>query len=86
MAAFLQGATCALSIVAALFFFRFWRDTRDAFFALFALAFALDAVVRFVLVDMAEGEQEPLIYLGRLLTFLLIIVAILRKNRRPHAP
>jgi len=81
MADFLQGATCALSIVAALFFLRFWRDTRDGFFMLFALAFALDAGVRFVLVEAAKSEQQPLIYLGRLVTFSLIILAILRKNR-----
>ena len=82
MAAFLQGATCALSLVAALFFLRFWRDTRDAFFLLFALAFAIDAGVRLVLVELAEGEQQPLIYIGRLVTFSLILLAVLRKNRR----
>ena len=81
MAEFLQGATSALSLIAALFFLRFWRDTRDGFFCLFSLAFALDAVVRLVLVVTAEGEQQPLIYLGRLITFSLIILAILRKNR-----
>jgi hypothetical protein len=70
------------SCVAALFFLRFWRQTRDAFFLYFAAAFALDAATRFVLsaADLSE-ETEPLVYLARLVTFCLIIVAIVRKNR-----
>lgn len=81
MTPFLQGATCALSIVAALFFLKFWRGTRDSFFLLFALAFLVDAVVRVALGTYSAQEQQALIYLGRLLTAGLIIVAILRKNR-----
>jgi uncharacterized membrane protein HdeD (DUF308 family) len=81
--AVLSGAVAMASGVAALFFLRFWRQTRDGFFLYFAAAFALDAVTRFVLsaADLSE-ETEPLIYLARLVTFSLIIVAIVRKNRR----
>lgn len=81
MAAFLQGATFALAVVAALFFIRFWHETNDRFFLLFALAFALDALVRLLLGALVLGEHEPLVYLVRLVSFGLIIVAILLKNR-----
>jgi Family of unknown function (DUF5985) len=39
---------CAL-IVAALFFLRFWRQTRDGLFLLFAIAFGVDAAMRLLL-------------------------------------
>jgi hypothetical protein len=61
---------------------RFWRQTRDRFFLLFAVAFALDAATRLML-GMSElsDEQEPLFYLARLVTFGLILLAIANKNR-----
>jgi hypothetical protein len=49
---------------------------------LFSLAFAVDAVARFSLaVSHVSDENEPLYYLPRLVTFALIIVAIIGKNR-----
>ena len=70
------------SLVAALFFLRFWRQTRDSFFLLFALAFGLDAATRFLLgLSHVSDETEPLFYLPRLVTFALIIIAIANKNR-----
>lgn len=78
----LMGAVAMASCVATLFFLRFWRQTRDEFFLLFATAFGLDAITRVVLgVGRLSEETEPLIYLARLATFGLIIVAIIRKNR-----
>jgi uncharacterized membrane protein HdeD (DUF308 family) len=78
----LMGAIAMASCLAALFFLRFWRQTRDSFFLLFAGAFGLDSVTRIILgvSDLSE-ETQPLIYLARLVTFCLIIVAIIRKNR-----
>jgi hypothetical protein len=78
----LQGAVAMASGVAALFFLRFWRQTRDSFFLFFALAFAIDALARFVLgfAELSE-ETQPLVYGARLITFGLIIIAIIRKNR-----
>lgn len=78
----LQGAVAMASGVAALFFLRFWRQTRDSFFLFFAAAFAIDALARFVLgfAELSE-ETQPLVYGARLFTFGLIIVAIIRKNR-----
>lgn len=76
------GAIAMASFVAALFFVRFWRDTHDRFFLLFAIAFALDAVTRLTLgVSDVSAEHEPLFYVARLVTFALILVAIIDKNR-----
>ena len=82
MAELLMGAVAMSSAVAALFFARFWRRTRDRFFLLFSLAFAIDSITRFAL-GMSEvpDEQQPYFYLARLVTFGLILTAIIDKNR-----
>lgn len=86
VSAVLQGAVGMASGVAALFFLRFWRQTRDSFFLFFAAAFAIDALARFVLgfAELSE-ETQPLVYGARLITFVLIIIAIIRKNRPSRA-
>ena len=83
---FLLGATAMGCLVVALFFVRFWRSTGDRFFALFALAFAVFGANRFVLALVDEDhEHRALAYLVRLAAFVVIIVAIVDKNRRPAA-
>ncbi len=78
----LMGAVAMASFVAMLFFLRHWRQTADSFFLLFALSFGLDAVTRVVLgLWQIVEDTEPAIYLARLVTFGLIIVAIAQKNR-----
>jgi hypothetical protein len=78
----LMGSVATLSLVATLFFLRFWRKTHDNFFLLFSIAFALDSATRFVLaLSHVSVEAEPLFYVSRLLTFSLIILAIVQKNR-----
>jgi uncharacterized membrane protein HdeD (DUF308 family) len=82
----LLGAVAMGSLVAALFFLRFWQQTRDSFFLLFAIAFGLDAVTRLALgLFNPSQETEPLFYISRLVTFSLIIAAIVQKNR-PDKP
>jgi hypothetical protein len=79
----LVGAVAALSLVAALFFLRFWSRTGDRFFQLFALAFAIDGVSRLVVAAVhLPDEFEPYSYVPRLVTFSLIIVAVVLKNRK----
>ena len=82
VSAVLQGAVGMASGVAALFFLRFWRQTKDSFFLFFAAACAIDALARFVLgfAELSE-ETQPMVYGARLITFGLIIIAIIRKNR-----
>ncbi|AKF05693.1 DUF5985 family protein [Sandaracinus amylolyticus] len=78
----LYGALTMASIVASLAFLRFWRESRDRFFVMFSAAFALLAVnwvaVAFV---PADYEARALVYLVRLSAFLIIIGAIVDKNR-----
>ena len=82
ISAVLMGAVAMASFVAALFFLRFWQQTRDSFFLLFSLAFSLDALTRLVLgMTTLSDESEPLFYIARLVTFGLIIAAIIQKNR-----
>ena len=78
------GAIAAGAATVALFFLRFWRQTRDRFFLLFAAAFALEAVDRVALAMLPYAdEDEPLFYLVRLVAYGLILVAIWQKNRGP---
>jgi hypothetical protein len=78
---FINGLLSAGFLMAALFFLRFWRRTRDGLFAAFAAAFALLALAQPlpVLTGIPSESQAP-IYLIRLAAYLLIIWAILRKN------
>ena len=68
--------------VAGLFFLRFWRDTRDRLFGIFAAAFWLLALQRAALA-LAEdpNADQVFLYAVRLLAFLLILGAIVDKNR-----
>jgi membrane-associated PAP2 superfamily phosphatase len=82
MSTFVAGLLVMGYAVAALFFLRFRRETRDRLFAFFAAAFALLALQRALL---AAGPllriDELWYYVMRLLAFLLIIAAIVDKNR-----
>ena len=68
----------------ALFFLRFWRQTGDRLFVVFAGAFALLMVERLMLATASSShELVPFIYVVRLLAFALIMGAVVDKNRRP---
>lgn len=83
VAALVSGAMVMAYLVAALFFARFWRDTRDRLFAFFTAAFLLFAVQRLLLALVHDfGELSLLAYGLRLFGFLLILTAVLDKNRR----
>lgn len=82
--AFLSGAISMACLTIALFFLRFWRQTRDRLFVVFAAAFALLMVERLMLATVsASHEMAPYIYLVRLVAFALIMGAVVDKNRRP---
>jgi hypothetical protein len=69
--------------IAALFFARFWRSTRDRLFALFAVAFVILAAHQSAFLFVPEkSEARTLLYLVRLVAFLVILAAILDKNRK----
>ncbi|HET7460144.1 MAG TPA: DUF5985 family protein [Longimicrobium sp.] len=81
--AVVSGAMVMAYLTAGLFFFRFWRETRDRLFVAFGAAFCLLAVQRAVLslLAYADGQATVWLYVLRLLAFLLILVAIVDKNR-----
>jgi amino acid transporter len=78
----ISGALVMGYFVAGLYFLRFWRDTRDRLFGIFAAAFWLLAAQRAALALTVDptGEQVVL-YSVRLLAFVLILAAIIDKNR-----
>jgi small-conductance mechanosensitive channel len=108
MEQFIMGAIAMASAVVALFFLRFWRETGDRLFAMFALAFLLLGITRFGLAvsrdvaatpaaavqkadegDSAEPgstveveEAQTHWYWVRFAAFVLIVIAIVDKNRR----
>ena len=83
MREFMSGLIVAGYVVISLYFLRFWRESGDRLFGSFALAFALLAVQRGLLtVSLAEGNGATLLYLLRLLAFLIIIAAVIDKNRQ----
>ena len=67
--------------VAGLFFLRFWRKTRDRLFAIFAIAFWLLGVNWLALAFTQQDEVKTIYYAVRLLAFVLILYAIIDKNR-----
>lgn len=79
---FLLGVIAMSSLTAGVFFLRFWRDTRDSLFLAFAVAFLIEAVNRVAsLLLVQPNEGTPWIYIVRLFAFLLILAAIVNKNR-----
>lgn len=82
MTQFLMGISTALFVVATLFFLRFWTRTQDQLFGAFAAAFALLAIERTLLFLGSGDEPKSLIYILRLVSFIIIGFAILRKNRQ----
>jgi hypothetical protein len=79
---FLSGVAAAGSLGVGLFFLRLWRETSDRFFGLFGFAFWVLALNWFLIVwAQPSSEHRHYFYVLRLVAFLLIIVAIVDKNR-----
>lgn len=79
---FLTGATTFGFGAGAIFFLRFWTRTRDELFLAFAAAFLLLALQAALALATIDVEGRAWIYLIRLAAFAIIIVAIVRANRR----
>jgi hypothetical protein len=78
----MYGALVMGAFVIGLFFLRYWRETRDRLFAMFALAFWALGVNWFGLALLATTQEaRTAFYLLRLVAFALIIAAIVDKNR-----
>jgi hypothetical protein len=89
MSQLMIGAIAMGFLVAGLFFLRFWRETRDRLFALFAVSFFVLAVNRVGIgIAVGSGHTGDYLYWVRFLAFALILAAILDKNRsrEPRGP
>ena len=81
MAALAAGALTLGWLAIGLFFLKFWSRTRDSLFLAFAVAFVLLAANQAVPVLFGvASEDQGYIYLLRLAAFVVIILAVLRKN------
>jgi uncharacterized protein DUF5985 len=80
--ALISGAIVMGYGVCGLFFLRFWRATHDRLFAAFSAAFWVLGVQRLALALIEPMEEwRTGLYTLRLLGFLLILGAIIDKNR-----
>jgi hypothetical protein len=80
---FLQGIGSTAAYVSSLFFFRFWRDSRDPLFGFFGAAFCLFGLSWTLLALFAPtGDTRPYVYGLRLVAFALIIAGTISANRR----
>jgi hypothetical protein len=78
----LSGLIVGGYTVCGLFFLKFWKNTSDRLFLIFALAFWVLAAQRLMLVVFVPAPGAgAYLYLVRLLAFTLILVAIVDKNR-----
>jgi hypothetical protein len=86
MAYVLSGAIIMGFWVIGLFFWRFWRESRDRLFAYFCLAFWVLGLERTGVVYLgAQQETGPVVYLARIVAFSLIAYGIIERNRKGGA-
>jgi uncharacterized membrane protein HdeD (DUF308 family) len=78
---FLLGFVAGCSVCASLFFLRFWRQTRDSLFLAFAAFFAIQGILNASVLSLDRPNEGTIwFFLLRLLSVLLVLGAILRKN------
>lgn len=92
---FLAGVTMATFAASGLFFLKLWKASRDRFFLFFSIACGFLSLERFLALFIG-GAFSPLrseaseftiwIYLIRLLAFMMILFAIIEKNRKKKIP
>lgn len=87
MYGFITGAIAMAHLAASLFFLKFWKKSSDRLFLFFALAFGILGVNRIGLAFVNEGQEFYYtgLYILRLIAFLLILFAIIDKNRAGRA-
>lgn len=81
MIEFFAGALSMAYLVAAVFFFRFWKKTRDRLFLHFSIAFVLFMLNQAATMALqTQGERDGYAYFLRVLGFSLILYSIWDKN------
>jgi uncharacterized membrane protein HdeD (DUF308 family) len=82
---FLLGFVAACSLVAALFFLRFWKMTRDPLFLAFVIFFVIQGFSNAFVISLHHPNIGHLwLFALRLFSILIVLVAILRKNYSPN--
>lgn len=87
---FFSGGVMMAALTIGVLFWRFYLRTNDRFFALFSAAFFLLGVNRVAIIVFTTQEEKTAIvfFMIRFVAYLLIIVAIIDKNRtrktHPH--
>jgi hypothetical protein len=88
---FLSGVAMASFAGSGLFFLKFWRSSKDKFFLYFSIGFWLLSFDRILLLvkgalHPAPSAQIPesvaMMYLIRLLAYVVLIYAIVERNRK----
>lgn len=78
---FLLGGVVTCCLIAGLFFCRFYIQARDRLLLIFAIAFWVLGLNWLMLAFSQRDEIRTVLYVVRLLAFLLILSGILDKNR-----
>jgi hypothetical protein len=83
---FLYGGVTVMFLAVGFFFLRYWREARDRLFLFFMVAFwSLAGSWSVHLFYATSSETGPTVYIFRVVAFILIILAIVDKNRRARA-
>ena len=78
---FLLGFIAACSLIAAVFFLRYWRDARDPLFLAFAAFFSVQGITHTVVLLLpSPNEGNVWVFLMRSISVLWVLGAILWKN------
>ena len=78
---FLLGFIAACSLVAGIYFLRFYRSTRDPLFLAFLVFFVVQGGTSAATLELPQPNLgSPMIFLIRLLSVLVVLAAILWKN------
>lgn len=76
-----HGALAALILVAAVFFFRFWRESRDFLFLAFGASLLIKSANTIAIAVLQRPNEGTLWnYVVGLSSTLLIVIAIIHKN------
>lgn len=79
----LQGMLAMGFMVSGLLFLKYWHKSNDRLFGAFALAFFIFAAERIVLgIVGIDSPTAQHLFLVRLAGFLLILAAVIDKNRK----
>ncbi|HEY2471169.1 MAG TPA: DUF5985 family protein [Terracidiphilus sp.] len=78
---FLLGFIAASSLVAGLFFLKFWKSTRDSLFLAFLIFFVTQGFTNAAILGLPHPNQGNVaVFAIRLLSVLVVLAAILAKN------